>query len=1085
MSKLRAQLLLLFAFLHGGGRLGLSVGTRHREARLASRPSEGGSGARGKVARRRIGALGATWQTNPTGATYRGGTSQRGRRRKNRERENLFIGSSGSPPAAWRREGPGGRGEGSKRKTLPFEGEENERKAFLFREGKNKKRAFLFHEGENERRASLFDEGENERMDAADPELHESLSGCLENELRDNYLDSMIECGGDDYHSDDVHYDPDDLTEETKRKKYHTYGRRYSDKDFQADNVHKYYQHLPLYYGGEKEGPIKRFKRVYRANKIENLERNIREEDLYYPSVPVQWKVYVCLFLDKQYNYETEREQHIYERFNKNVRHRYALEFLSWVKLSTRIYQNTSKVLMVFNLKRKENIFGNLLFFTSVNLHYADMFMKSNPYVKLGLCEELYLYAYEHNSDHFLLGTFPNLFLQKNYLFLKFFNIKKLQDVNALYEKHMRFFVRSNMVFKLGVLKRAAKDTLKDLFLTPRQYLPITEAQTRSVLAKFDREMGAFERCSTVEVRADGKAGATHGAGSGGSGGSAGSARSGDNGGDAADTSSNDAAANASNSANRGRFSHGCVGELTIANCRDEEEAREFLEKDPYTRCCLYESIFFCEVREVAPHVKYAQGYMPKAKSCLDYRYQLDANLNPNYCLEEKPEYMGNRSLAQREFENHERVDLDLLDTFIKLKYANREVQLAAEQAEPAAGGEVANDETTNEGEANEGEANDGAANDETTNEGEANDGAANEGEANDGAANDETTNEGEANGGPTPSSAPLQKGVAKRYKIKIVDYDNDYMEYLCNVQHNKIVQVKKGERGEAPPDETTPCLSRDIYDALVKDMRDPSIYRKKDIILVDNTLEFFDHLFFKDYLSQFVYISLPPGEFIEEPYAIKDEKNYEFTIFNNSLASQEDFLKRQNYQPRFLKGIWLKKDQSKILFYDKQNNALMFGTGIDKTFSWNRKVDRRVMKRALINMEIALEKIRQGSCVLNDDVTVNQETERTIKEYTDEYTSFERRFTSPHNQLVSSEGYPDLKPPPGLEYLNPHIWEKTPEEHKQLLLDTERVQKIHSKFLKKLELYKASIDDDPFAQEVPAESDILANSDKVQVQYL
>ncbi|EUD66003.1 hypothetical protein C922_03473 [Plasmodium inui San Antonio 1] len=908
----------------------------------------------------------------------------------------------------------------------------------------------------------------NESMQSVDPELHESLSGCMENEINDNYLDSMIECSEDDYHSEDVDYEADDLSEETKRKKYHTYGRRYTDKDFQADHVHNYYQHLPIYYDGDNDGPIKKFKRVYKANKIENLERNIREEDLYYPSVPVHWKVYVCLFLDKKYNYENESEQEIYERFNRNVRHRYALEFLSWVKLSTRIYQNTSKVLMVFNLKRKENIIGNLIFFTSVNLHYADMFLKSNPYVKLGLCEELYLYAYENNNDHFLLGTFPNLSLQRNYLFLKFFNLDKLTHMNALYEKHMRFFLRSNMIFKLGVLKRAAKDNLKDLFLTPRQYLPITEAQTRSVLAKFEREMGVFERCCSVEVDSDRSIRCVNNAGVQ-VGGTAETA-------DSTDSANMDNAVNLDNPANMddatypdntpnmddaappGRFSRDCLAELTIANCKDEEEAREFLEKDPYTRCCLYESIFFCEVREVAPHVQYTEGYIPKAKSYLDYHYELDTNLNPNYCLEDKPEYMGNRSLAQKKLENHDKVDLDILDTFIKLKYTNREVELEQQREEERAADEGLPAEQTSK-----------AAVESPT---------------------PPTTlfklRRNQPNGPihGNHSNQSNHKRINKRYRVKIVDYDNDYIEYLCNVQSNKIVHVRKGER-DVSVDETTPCPSRDIYDVLVQDMKDPNIYRKKDIILVDNTLQFFDHVFFKDYLSNFVYISLPPGEFIEEPYAIKDEKNYDFTIFNNSLASQDDFLKRQNYQPRFLKGIWLKKDQSKILFYDKQNNALMYGTGIDKTFSWDKKVDHRVMKRALINMEIALEKIRQGSCVLNDDVTVHQETERTIKEYTDEYTSFERRFTAPHNQLVSSEGYPDYKPPPGLEYLNPHIWEKTPEDHKELMLDTERVQKIHSKFLKKLELYKASIDDDPFTQEVPTESDILANSNKVQVEYL
>ncbi|GAW83663.1 hypothetical protein, conserved [Plasmodium gonderi] len=914
-----------------------------------------------------------------------------------------------------------------------------------------------------DKRNFLFNEDENEKMEPLDPELHESLSGCIENDIKDNYFDSMIDCSEDDYNSDDIKFDKDDLSEETKRKKYYAYGRRFTDKDFQSEHVHKYYQHLPIYYDDNDDnnnGSFTKFKRVYKANKIENLERNIREEDLQYPSVPVNWKVYVCLFFDKKYNYENEEDKKIYDMFNKNIRHKYVLEFLSWVKLSTRIYQNTSKILMLFNLKRNDNIFGNLLFFTSVNLHYADMFMKSNPYVKLGLCEELYLYAYESNNDHFLIGVFPNLFLQKNYLFIKFFNKHKLNDINGLYEKHMRFYVRSNMIFKLGVLKKASKDSLKDFFLTTNQYLPITEDQTKSILSKFDKEMRMFDRCSDVEVGSDCEIRKVHYGEENIDEGTSNEEQDVNN--VEESTATSDDAHDIETDKYFEKYNDKCLAELNIANCKDEEEAREFLEKDPYMRCCFYDSIFFCEVREVVPHAKYSDGYVPKMKSNLDYKYELDSNLNPNYSLEDKPEYMGNKSLSEKKLENYEKVNFDILDTFIKLKYTNQEVEYEEWDRQNDIRDVMMTPSKEEFKPENLAETNSKCGGNGVT------------------VAELNTT---------TPRSILLKhkenrKKNMKKYKIKIVDYNNDYIEYICNVQRNKIAYIKAEEKRNEI-NKGISSWSHDIYDVLNEDMRDPNIHKKKNVILIDNTLQFFDHIFFKDYLSNFVYISLPPGEFIEEPYAIKDEKNYDFTIFNNSLATQDDFLKRQNYQPRFLKGIWLKKEHSKILFYDKQNNALMFGTGIDKTFSWNKKVDNHIMKRALINMEIALEKLRQGSCVTTDDITVNQPTERTIKEYTDEYTSFERRFTSPHNQLPTSAGYPDYKPPPGLEYLNPHIWEKTPDEHKELMLDTEKVQKIHSNFLKKLELYKVSINDDPFTQKVPSENDILSNNDKVDIEYL
>ncbi|SBS95313.1 conserved Plasmodium protein, unknown function, partial [Plasmodium ovale curtisi] len=146
-----------------------------------------------------------------------------------------------------------------------------------------------------------FNYGEEEQP--IDPELEESLSGCIENDIKDNYFDSLIGCSSDNYDYDEDNFDKDDLSEETKRKKYYAYGRRFDDQDFNSENVNKYYQYLPIYNndtGGNHNirrnsnntGTMTNFRKMYESNKIENLERNIREEDLQYPSVPVNWKVY-------------------------------------------------------------------------------------------------------------------------------------------------------------------------------------------------------------------------------------------------------------------------------------------------------------------------------------------------------------------------------------------------------------------------------------------------------------------------------------------------------------------------------------------------------------------------------------------------------------------------------------------------------------------------------------------------------------------------------------------------------------------------------------------------------------------------
>ncbi|SOV79365.1 conserved Plasmodium protein, unknown function [Plasmodium sp. gorilla clade G3] len=960
-----------------------------------------------------------------------------------------------------------------------------------------KKKKIINNNNNNRKNGKIFldtfnsNEYEEEQEELnLDPELHENLGGCIENDLQDNYFDTLLGSSEVDYNCDEDKYDKDDVCEETKRKKYYVYGKRYTDKDYNSEHVNKYYKHLPIYSQDDSILSNKNFKRVYESNKMENLERNIREEDLHYPSVPIKWKLYVGIFFDKKYNYENEEDKNIYDKFNINIRHKYVLEFLSWVKLSTRIYQNTSKILMLFNLKRNKNIFGNLIFFTSLNLHYANLFMKSNPYIKLGLCQELYLYSYENNNDHFLLGTFPNLSIQKNFLLIKFFNPNKLQDINDLYEKHMRFYIRSNMIFKLGVLKKVPKDKLQDFFLSPHQYLPITNEQTSTVLKKFDEEFKMFEKCVSVDVNRNNeiqnveadeqnstykKVGNDH------------------------DEKNEEGFGNDYNNDETFiKYDSNCLAELNIINCKDDEEADEFIQKDPYTRSCFYDSIFLCEAAELGPHIKYSEAYMPKLKSKTNYKYELDTDLNPTECLENKPEYLGNRRLDGKSLNNYNKVDFDILDTFIKLKYTNQEIQLEDstcnendKDREYNEKKEELRDSKKNEQEHTETLRNNHMVNLKNNKKMNIN-------------KNDEQIGKNFISSynnifgnGKNKYVFKSDNNAGKNYKIKIVDYDNDYMDYLCNVQQNKILYVKNKDKINILNNNRNKELYENndnfennsyhqIYDTLNEDKKNPFINKEKDIILIDNSLQFFDHIFFKDYLSDYVYISLPPGEYIEDPYTIKDEKNYEFTRFNNSLASQDDFLKRQNYLPSFLKGIWLKKDHSKILFYDKQNNALLFGTGIDQTFSWNKKVDNKIMKRALINMEIALEKIRKGSSVIHeDDITIHNESERNQKEYTDPYTSFKKRFTSVHNHLQTSDGYKDMKPPPGLEYLNPLIWDKTPDEHKKLILDTDKVQEIHSKFLKKLELYKVSIDDDPFIQKVPSESDLLNHSDKVDIEIL
>lgn len=80
-----------------------------------------------------------------------------------------------------------------------------------------------------------------------DHELEESLSGCIENDIKDNYFDSLIGCSNDDYNYDEDNFDKDDLSEETKREKYYAYGRKFNDQDFNSENVNKYYQYLPIY----------------------------------------------------------------------------------------------------------------------------------------------------------------------------------------------------------------------------------------------------------------------------------------------------------------------------------------------------------------------------------------------------------------------------------------------------------------------------------------------------------------------------------------------------------------------------------------------------------------------------------------------------------------------------------------------------------------------------------------------------------------------------------------------------------------------------------------------------------------------
>ncbi|CBZ55964.1 hypothetical protein NCLIV_063900 [Neospora caninum Liverpool] len=216
------------------------------------------------------------------------------------------------------------------------------------------------------------------------------------------------------------------------------------------------------------------------------------------------------------------------------------------------------------------------------------------------------------------------------------------------------------------------------------------------------------------------------------------------------------------------------------------------------------------------------------------------------------------------------------------------------------------------------------------------------------------------------------------------------------------------------------------------------------------------DKPFYRDYLKDWVYLHLPEGHYLAEPFHAtgQDETgDIPDPPLMTALAANRVEDHARDYRP----GVWLYKPETKILYNDTETGALLIGSGYDGTYSWDKPVSNETMTRALILMEMAAEHVRKGHFTWTDDHW----------SYTSKRPNLETHM-SHEEEARMKWGLEDFDLDPddldaGMEYLNPELLKSRPPEYQRLVEDPDVAHNIHQDWLRRVDRGEATLNEDPF----------------------
>ncbi|GBE59044.1 hypothetical protein BOVATA_005370 [Babesia ovata] len=605
-----------------------------------------------------------------------------------------------------------------------------------------------------------------------------------------------------------------------------------------------------------------------------------------------------------------------------------------WARLSTTMLRSTAKVLRMYKLRVRKNFkqevfsarrstilvrpkppeeepvetsVGVLFFLTAPTLHHAVDLACSDPMARCNLYQQLLLFEVDDVLKYQIFKKRdPNRENPRQYLVLG--SYENRDDHELLRDKMMRFIVRSNCVNTHVMLHAPRKDAMVDLSMPLQQFLPITTQQRDRLL---DRLNNVRDACNTKNKSLP-------------------------------------------------------IGDLSIINQFDSDDAFDWARRSPYTRAGCYESLFVAKAYEVGFYGRNCNYVAP---------LPMETSLMP----------------VKQEYAIVERDPVDVLrkrmsdgwgHVLALPKVIPRSSKLYRELA---AGESVGVENVSDESSGNQ----EDDATDPTSPK------------------TGETETDHAQTSWPGRLRITIRRTVSESFKASNVS-----SKHIAATRPTFEDQVKLGavpfERDgtlavDMPSprvkvtDEDAPTHQR-INGSMVSGMGAitqgrmyvvgrpdksevpgsaqtlPGVVLSTDAInrlLSENAPVELDTPFFADLLKDYVYVSLPAGDFFECPPGddnVKYDQRGEDSKIQTGVGA-EDTNRLPKNRPEAVAGFWIKKSECYLMYKNEEERFMLLGKAPSR-LDRRRTLSDDMIKRGLIRNEVILDYVRKGAALTWPDLS-------------------------------------------------------------------------------------------------------------------
>ncbi|KAK1932930.1 hypothetical protein X943_001434 [Babesia divergens] len=241
--------------------------------------------------------------------------------------------------------------------------------------------------------------------------------------------------------------------------------------------------------------------------------------------------------------------------------------------------------------------------------------------------------------------------------------------------------------------------------------------------------------------------------------------------------------------------------------------------------------------------------------------------------------------------------------------------------------------------------------------------------------------------------------------------------------------------------------------------------------LLAENAPIELDRPFYADLLKEYVYISLPAGDFFE---FLPGYNNRRFNAMSegdehNTGVSAEDMNRLPKNKPLAIGGVWMKKSDCYLLYKSEEERCLLVGKAPHRK-DRREPLNADMLKRTLIRNEMYLDYVRKGAFLTWPDLS-NAYSYRDKKLIT---------HLSPEEQLRTVWTVPPLNQPnvryrlcdqlPAARFYNKDN-DYSPDDPRYLMSHyPDEVYNMTLEFLEKVDRGEARVEDDPVKALVEAE---------------